>query len=156
MSGVYKMAAIQDETGAWVPKRKFSDAVEKSTLPDVKQVFRLFGEDGYMMADLIEKEAAPPDATQPIWGHHPYLVGVRKRYETIAGIESLLQPVLRDGVCVAAQPALPEIRARCRELLKRLHPTSRRLLNPHVYKVSVGPALYELAERLREEAFPGP
>jgi nicotinate phosphoribosyltransferase len=122
----------------------------------MKQVYRLYEEDGTMMADLIEKEDATPDASQPILGHHPYLVGVRKRYEAIARIEPLLQPVLRQGARVAEQPSLPEIRARSRELLQRLHPTSRRLLNPHVYKVSVGPALYELAERLREEAFPGP
>jgi nicotinate phosphoribosyltransferase len=156
LSGVYKMAAIQDEAGRWIPKRKFSDAVEKSTLPDVKQVYRLFEEDGTMMADLIEKEATPPDATQPIWGYHPYLVGVRKRYEEIARVEPLLQPVLRQGRRVAELPSLAEIRARSHALLEHLHPTSRRLLNPHVYKVSVGPELFELAEQLREDALQGP
>jgi nicotinate phosphoribosyltransferase len=156
LSGVYKMAAIQDEGGEWVAKRKLSDAVEKSTLPDVKQVYRLFGADGYMMADLIEREATPPDPAQPIWGYHPYLVGVRKCYEEIAGMTPLLEPVLRKGKLVTTLPPLSEIRARCRRMLDQLHPTSRRLMNPHVYKVSVGPVLYELAEKLREEALPGP
>jgi len=155
LSGVYKMAAVEDETGSWVPKRKVSDALEKSTLPGVKQGYRLFGDDGFMMADLIELEDAPPDTRGGISGQHPYLEGVHKHYEGITRAVPLLQPVLRQGRPVATQPSLIEIREHCRRSLERLHITSRRLLNPHVYKVSLGPALHELAQRLRDEGVPG-
>lgn len=156
LSGVYKMAAVQDESGRWIPKRKLSDAVEKSTLPDLKQVFRLYGEDGYMMADLLEREETPPDTTGVVWGHHPFMIGVRKRYEGISRVEPLLQPMIRDGELISPLPELTAIRERRLNLLEELHPTSRRLMNPHVYKVSVGPALNELADRLREESLRDP
>ncbi|MDM7917474.1 MAG: nicotinate phosphoribosyltransferase [Candidatus Eisenbacteria bacterium] len=148
LTGVYKLAAIQEETGAWLPKRKRTDAPEKSNLPGIKQVYRLHGADGYMMGDLVELESAPPDPSGGIVGRHPILAQLEKRYEPVARVEPLLRPVLRRGSLVTALPGLQEIRGVLREQLERLHPTSRRLLHPHVYKVSIGPALRELLEQM--------
>ncbi len=155
LSGVYKMAAVQDETGVWVPKRKLSDTVEKSTLPGLKQVYRLFGADGFMMADLLELEETPPPADRNVRGHHPTIEGVSKRYEEIAEIVPLLTPVLRGGRPIGTGRALTRIREEARGELARLHPTSRRLLNPHRYKVSLGPALHALAQRVGDASVSG-
>ncbi|MBD3160606.1 MAG: nicotinate phosphoribosyltransferase, partial [Candidatus Eisenbacteria bacterium] len=141
LNGVYKLAAVRGPGGDWVPKRKLSDAPGKSTLPGEKQVFRLFDREGTMMADLVEIGEDPPAPGEPVVGHHPALRGVSKRYEGVDRVEPLLRPVLRGGKPVTESPSLDAIRERRREGLEALHPTSRRLLNPHRYKVSLGPRL---------------
>lgn len=53
--GVYKLAAIQDEsTGAFMPKIKLSENTEKVTNPGNKTIFRIYNKDnGKIKADLI-------------------------------------------------------------------------------------------------------
>jgi nicotinate phosphoribosyltransferase len=57
LSGVYKLAAMQDAEGQWSPTMKLSDEDVKSTLPGIKQVWRSFDEHGMMAGDTIEIEA---------------------------------------------------------------------------------------------------
>ena len=52
--GVYKLAAIEDENGAVVPKIKISENPSKITIPHFKKVYRLFeNATGKAMADYI-------------------------------------------------------------------------------------------------------
>lgn len=150
LSGVFKMAALKKPGEPWRMKLKKSEGMKKATLPGVKQVWRLYYEDGGMMGDIIEMEDSPPDFSRGVWGSHPMMEAERKFYGGIATARKLLEPMLENGRIAADLPPLTTIRERVRGQLSSLHPTMRRLLNPHVYKVSLGPELNEVTRKLRE------
>lgn len=149
LTGVYKMAAIMDEQGQWRMTMKKAEGLKKSTLPGVKQVYRLYDRKGEMVADMMELEDFPPDFTQPVRGVHPVIDSAYKVYEDVARVEPMLAPVMKGGQVVAPRPGMAAIRARVKSQMACLHPTMRRLLNPHEYKVSLGPKLYELTKKMR-------
>jgi nicotinate phosphoribosyltransferase len=66
-------------------------------------------------------------------------------------VEALLEPVMRGGRIVTAFPDLPALQQRARANLRSLDATYRRILNPHVYKVSLSEELKELKYRLIAE-----
>lgn len=149
LTGVYKMAAIREEGGEWRMTMKKTEAPRKATLPGIKQVYRLFDKNGEMMADLIELEGSAPDFAKPVRGVHPVIESAFKVYEGIGRAEPMLLRVMAGGKPTGPSPSLPEIRARVKSQLAGFHPTMRRLLNPHEYKVSAGPRLYEALKALR-------
>ena len=52
--GVYKLAAIQNKDGEFVPKIKISENIEKITNPGNKTIYRIYDKDtGKIRADLI-------------------------------------------------------------------------------------------------------
>ncbi|MBI4665407.1 MAG: nicotinate phosphoribosyltransferase [Nitrospinae bacterium] len=150
-SGVYKLAAIRRAGEDWRMKLKFSEGMKKASLPGVKQVYRMSGADGAMMADLIELENGEPDFSAGVWGFHPAMEYHRKFYSGVAAAQPLLTPAMVDGVITASIPPLAETRDRVKRELDKLHPTVKRLLNPHIYKVSLGPRLNTATKKLREE-----
>jgi nicotinate phosphoribosyltransferase len=152
LTGVYKLAAVRPPGEPWRNRLKISEGSKKATLPGVKQIWRLYRKSGEMMADWIEIDGEEPDFSGGVWGYHPVLEYEKKFYRDIDRAENLLRPVFRKGKPVVEFPPLGEIRDRVRDRLETLHPTMRRLLNPHVYKVSIGPRLLEERRRLREEA----
>ena len=152
LSGVYKLAAVRSDSGEWQMKLKVSEGLKKSTLPGLKQVWRLYGAGGKMMADWVEMEGEEPDFSEGIWGFHPSDDHAKKFYREIDRAVPQLAAVLRGGEICAELPPLEAIRERVRRELETLHPTMRRLLNPHVYKVSLGPSLRELTARLLNES----
>ena len=52
-TGVYKLAARQSDDGTWLPVMKLSDNPAKITNPGIKQVWRLYDNDGFFKADII-------------------------------------------------------------------------------------------------------
>ena len=150
LPGVYKMAAWR-ESGRWVMKLKISDSMKKSTLPGVKQVWRMRNGNGDMTADLVELEDSKPDFSRPVCGHHPFMEYQKKFYDNVERAEPLLEPVFSGGRITGKTVPLKDIRNKVGEELKRLHPTFKRLLNPHIYKVSLGPALMEQTRKLRNQ-----
>ncbi len=153
--GVYKMAALRESGGDWEMKLKIADGRKKSTLPGVKQVWRLCDSAGEMMADWIELEdtgpCRSPDFSRGVTGYHPVLTYQKKRYDRIACAVPLLEPVFSGGRRLQPHRSLEDSRRRVSDQLACLHPTMRRLLNPHIYKVSIGPRLMRETDRLRSE-----
>ena len=130
---------------------KVSERGTKTTLPGRKQVWRLTGE-RWWEADLIVQADEPrPEPIADLIGYHPLTEYEWKRYEQIRAITPLLAPVIEGGEIIAPQPALEQIRRRTREQLAQLHPTSRRLLNPHIYKVSISEETLRIRRELREQ-----
>ena len=139
LGGVYKLAAVRDEDGAWSDRVKLSDDVDKISNPGVQQVRRL-SIGGRFVGDVIYDERLalndPPEAST--------LTGPDRAisFPAEATGEDLLQPVFRDGVCLHEPPSLDEARAHAQEqqraigdaagypvgLEKRLHATKQRLL----------------------------
>lgn len=149
LTGVYKLAAIEVD-GAWSPRLKVAEKVTKATLPGVKQVWRLRGPADWWEADLIaqESEAIRADGL-PLTGYHPLVEYESKTFDQISGATPLLMPILRDGALIAPLPSLAEARTRAKQQRNQLHPTSRRLLNPHFYKVSISEETLRLRRALR-------
>ncbi len=150
LSGVYKLAAIE-QGGRWTPRLKIAERATKSTIPGIKQVWRMQGGEQWLEGDLIAQadEEVRPGDPGPV-GYHPLIEYEKKRYEGIASVEPLLQPIIRQGRLVFDLPSLPESRQRTRAQLERLHPTSRRLLNPHIYKVSISEKTLRIRQELRD------
>ncbi len=151
-SGVYKLSMVETAAGMAAMKIKLSENISKSTFPGLKQVWRLIARNGEMMADVVELEGVAHDFGKGVWGFHPFLEYERKFYSDVAAAVPLLKPAMLEGKRTAPPRPLGEIRTACRAALETLHPTVRRLLNPHIYKVSLGPALFEETHKLRMKA----
>jgi nicotinate phosphoribosyltransferase len=62
-TGVYKLAAVDDERGRRRAVHKLTDDRRKATLPGVKQAWRLFDRRGAMLADWLDLDGAGPSSS---------------------------------------------------------------------------------------------
>jgi nicotinate phosphoribosyltransferase len=150
LDGVYKLVAITDEEG-WRPAIKVSDTPSKMVTPGRKRVHRLYDQRGLATVDLMS--LADEELEYPLQVHHHHEAGVTRVLEEsrVSETEELLQaarlePPVDDPAVVA------EARKRRVADLERLDPGVKRLVNPHVYHVSMTRRLTELKARLAAEA----
>jgi nicotinate phosphoribosyltransferase len=152
LGGVYKLGAMKDDQGEWRPKVKLSEQAAKTTIPGVLQV-RRFQVGGKLAGDMIYDETRGID-TRAI------IVDVkdgnrRKRMPAGAVGENLLVPVLRRGEPVGAfaegDETLEVARARAARQLADMHPSVRRLLNPHEHPVGIDVGLHERRDQMIRE-----
>jgi nicotinate phosphoribosyltransferase len=140
-TGVYKLAAREDESGSLKAAIKFSENPEKTTNPGVKQVWRIRDSSGMYVADVLALEGPEDDGafekgkTYTFW--HPS-ADYRHFSHTLSGnAERLLKKRLENGGLLAGLPSLENIRALVRRDLESLDQSYKRFLNPHIYKVSI-------------------
>lgn len=141
-TGVYKLSAVR-RNGVVESSMKFSDNPEKSTNPGMKQVYRLYGEDGAARVDLITLEGEEPKAGREVYAHHP--AGDWRQFRFVPSkVEPLLVPAMEGGkgLEVVGNPA--SARQYMQERIGMFDTTYLRMLNPHVYKVSISSKLKEL------------
>jgi nicotinate phosphoribosyltransferase len=146
LGGVYKLVAVC-EGGEWRPAIKLSDSREKIPNPGDKAVWRVYDERGNATADLIgladETPVAPMTLQHPSDGSK-----VRKlRAGAVSELEPLLVDVLREGRrCYESDI---EAMRKLREAdVARLDSGVKRLVNPHIYHVSLTPKLWHLKQTL--------
>ena len=138
--GVYKLAAICDEKGMCSAKIKFSDNPEKTNNPGVKQVWRIKYADGMYVADILALDepenidSIEKGKSYTFW--HPSVDYRRFTHTLESDPKPLLTEHLRNGKPTKEQPSLDDIRNYMRQDLEALDQSYKRLLNPHVYKVS--------------------
>lgn len=148
--GVYKLAAIEDADGSFIPKIKVSENTEKVTNPGNKTVFRLYDKKtGKIKADLIAltNEAYDPEKTLMIFDP----ISTWKKTWLKGGtytIRELLVPVFLNGECVYESPSVMDIRDYCEKELSTLWDESRRLVNPQEVYVDLSKPLWELKNSL--------
>jgi nicotinate phosphoribosyltransferase len=129
-------------------KMKFSDNPEKTTNPGIKQVWRIKDKDGMCVADVLTlEEHGDPDfiekgKTYSFW--HPSADYRRFRHHLEGDAERLLVKRLENGKALAREKSLKEIQEYVRLGLDSLDQSYKRILNPHVYKVSVSSRLRAL------------
>jgi nicotinate phosphoribosyltransferase len=70
----------------------------------------------------------------------------------ISEVEPLLTDVLREGVLLCELPPIEGLRERRRLDVRRLDPGVRRLMNPHIYHVSLTQRLWEVKQDLIRSA----
>jgi nicotinate phosphoribosyltransferase len=149
LGGVYKLGAMKDEQGEWQAKVKLSEQAAKTTIPGVLQV-RRFQVGDKLAGDMIYDETRGIDTREVI-------VDVkdgnrRKRMPTGSISKNLLVPVMRDGALAGpfadSTETLEVARTRAARELASLHPSVRRLLNPHEYPVGIDVGLHERRDQM--------
>ena len=149
--GVYKLCAVEDESGALVPKIKISENVGKVTNPGFKKVYRFYNRStGMAEADYICLHDETVDDTRPLEICDPDARWKRKTMENFSARE-LLVPVFEKGELVYDLPSLEEIRAYCAAQVATLWAEVKRFENPHGYYVDLSEQLMALKDRLLEE-----
>ncbi len=103
LGGVYKLAAFQEADGSWNLRGKLSEELSKSTLPGIKQVYRIMGSDGYFRRDIIAFEDEDLSS---------YL-------NAGDSVEALLVPMILKGELVYDCPTVDEISAKRKEQLSK-------------------------------------
>jgi nicotinate phosphoribosyltransferase len=149
LGGVYKLGALRGDDGNWQPKLKLSEQAVKTSIPGILQVRRFAGERG-LVGDMIY------DETQGI-DNREIIVDIkdptrRKKLDGKGSAADLLVPAIRGGRLVAPAEDLGTIRNRLQVGLEKLHPTIRRLMNPHEYPVGLDIGLHERRDDMIREA----
>jgi len=140
LGGVYKLAAVRDENGAWQSKIKVSEQTLKTSIPGIQQVRRFFDGDLAVADAIYDLESAlsgdvlivdPQDPTR------------RKTLGENLRSEDLLQPIFRNAECVYDSPSIHDSRDRTAQQLAQFHEGIKRFVNPHTYPVGLESALHE-------------
>jgi len=141
LGGVYKLVRFAGQ-----PRLKVTQDIAKATLPDRKRLLRLENSDGTFVQDVIcrEGEDLEPGATV----YDPTNPSRHKKIPEDVRSEEIRRVVMDDGEIVTDLATLEEAADRCADQLRRLPNGTLRLYNPHIYKVSISPALHKLREEL--------
>jgi nicotinate phosphoribosyltransferase len=153
LDGVYKLVAVHDQ-GKWQPDIKLSETPEKIPNPGYKRVWRIYDRRNVATADVLSLDDEDPRATDPLVLHHPIEQTAQRKLaqKDIAGAETLLVDVLREGKLVYECPSIEDMRKLRRADVERLDDGVRRLVNPHTYHVSLTERLWNLKAQLIENA----
>ncbi|MDR1469530.1 MAG: nicotinate phosphoribosyltransferase [Spirochaetaceae bacterium] len=153
-TGVYKLAAFETPAGQMIPAIKVSDNPEKTTNPAVKQVLRLWDNEGavcdVLVIDGIDgidgDEEIREGETYTFW--HPSADYRHFRTAIVKKPEPLLTLKMENGKMVVGEKPLAAIQKHTLASLAEFDDTYKRNLNPHIYKVSVTENLRDLKLRL--------
>ena len=143
--GVYKLAAIQDEQGNFIPKIKLSENSEKVTNPGNKKIYRIYDkESGKIKADLICMDDETYTEDEPMRLFSP--TEPWKKTTLAPGtytLRELMVPVFKQGECVYESPKVMDIRAYCLQEQDTLWEETKRFVNPHKVYVDLSKKLYD-------------
>ena len=146
--GVYKLVAIEDESGNIIPKIKISENAAKITTPHFKKIYRIFSKDtGKAEADLICLHNEEFDFTQPLELFDPDATWKRKTYTDYEARE-LMVPIFLNGELVYQVPDLQASRSYCQRQVDSLWDEVKRFENPHNYYVDLSQKLWDIKQNL--------
>ncbi|MBM7844236.1 nicotinate phosphoribosyltransferase [Herpetosiphon giganteus] len=151
LGGVYKLVSLFDRD-TWKPAIKLSENPQKTPTPGRKAAWRVYDSRGRASADVLTLDDEHPQQSEALNLYHPTDAG-KQRTLTPADhtIEALYATVLDSGRRVVDVPDLAELRERRVRDLARLDPGVLRLVNPHIYHVSLSQRLWELKQNLIKE-----
>ncbi len=151
--GVYKLAAIQNENGEFIPKIKLSENSEKITNPGNKTIYRIYdNETGKIKGDLICFADETFDTSNDLLLFDP--IETWKKTKLAGGsyrMRELLVPVFRKGECTYTSPSVKEIAAYCKKEKETLWEETKRLFYPHKVYVDLSQNLYDVKKSLLDE-----
>ena len=152
--GVYKLAAIQDADGTFIPKIKVSENTEKITNPGNKTIFRIYDkETGKMRADLICFVGEEFNTDEDLTIFHP--IDTWKKTKLHGGtyeMKEILVPIFKNGECIYQSPTVREIAAFCKQQKDTLWDETKRLFNPHKVYVDLSQKLFDVKQELLSKA----
>lgn len=151
--GVYKLAAIQNEAGEFIPKIKLSENTEKITNPGNKTIYRIYEKDtGKMKADLICFADETLDPEKDLLLFDPLETWKKTKLKGGAyTVREMLQPVFIRGECVYQSPSVKEIAEYCKKEKDTLWDETMRLFNPHKVYIDLSEKLYTVKKGLLDK-----
>ena len=151
--GVYKLAAIQNDKGEFIPKIKLSENTEKITNPGNKTIYRIYdNETGKIKADLICFADVTFDTNEDLLLFDP--LETWKKTKLKGGtytMREMMVPVFINGECVYSSPSVTEIAKYCAEEKNTLWDETRRLFNPHNVYIDLSDKLYQVKKGLLDQ-----
>lgn len=151
--GVYKLAAIENDKGEFIPKIKLSENTEKVTNPGNKTVYRIYEEDSHKIkADLICLEGETFDSAKDLKifdPHEPWKKTLLKG--GTYSLRELLVKVFDKGKCIYHSPKVMEIQKYCDEEKDTLWNETKRFVNPHKVYVDLSDKLYDMKKKILNE-----
>ena len=141
---------LKTQNSVWLPAIKISETPQKTPNPGHKQAWRIYDERGNATMDLLGLDDEDPSQMDRIVAHHPsdHTKARTLNRDRISNVEPLLVDVLQEGKLVYDLPSIELMRAQRITDVERLDPGVRRLLNPHVYHVSLTDHLWTLKQEL--------
>ena len=149
LGGVYKLVSIEKD-GAWQPAIKLSDSRDKVPNPGDKRAWRIYDARNHATADLLTLPDETPRAGDILRLHHPSDAAKTRTLKAgeVTRVEPLLTTILDEGRLVYDLPDIAEMRERRVHDVDALNSGVRRLVNPHIYHVSLSDELWELKQEL--------
>jgi nicotinate phosphoribosyltransferase len=152
LTGVYKLAALQDADGKWTYRMKRSEEQAKASDPGMLQIRRFYRHDGQPAADVVYDLITGIEA-------NPTLVSLdgltAKQLDDLPDWEDLLVPVFREGDLVYQPPHAKAARQKCQSQWAALPEPVKRLRDPQPYLVGRESRWNALRTRLLEAAKTG-
>ncbi len=140
LDGVYKLSENNGE-----PKMKFSENIEKMTLPGKKQLYRCYDKENSFYCDAILLSHEDPEKVEII--HHPVYTERKKSIKTLIK-EPLLHYVVKNGKVFSEREKPCEIHRYLVKRAEQLPEEHKRFISPHIYKVGISSDLLELRDGL--------
>lgn len=147
LDGVYKLVAVHQDN-EWKPAMKISESPEKVLNPGHKRPYRIYDDRGRATVDLIALANEDPRTGDMLELRHPSRASMYRQMqrESISTIEDLHVEVVKDGKIVYESPSIETMREVRNKDINHLDPGVRRIVNPHIYHVSLSEKLSDLKQ----------
>ncbi len=147
---VYKLAAISED-GEFVPKIKISETAEKITNPGIKEIYRVYDENGKAVADYLAVKGEEIDASKPVRYVDPVQYWKNRSFVNCT-FKPLQKQIFSKGELVYDLPALEDIKKYVRyQLDHEIWQEEQRFENAHIHYLDMSPAMFELKMSLLHE-----
>jgi nicotinate phosphoribosyltransferase len=151
LGAVYKLVAIEDETGNMTDTIKISSNPDKVTTPGLKKVYRIINNINYYSeGDYIVLEDEKPEDEERLKMFHPTHTYISK-FVTNFTAKNLHEEIFVNGTLVYEVPSLEQSRAYLQENLAMLWDEYKRPMNPEEYPVDLSTKCWENKLRNIEE-----
>ncbi len=143
LDGIYKLVEVNG-----MPKMKFSDNIEKETLPCKKQIYRCTDSQGMFLRDALLIADEPPEKADKIY--HPLH---SERCKDIGRLqkEPLLRDVVQNGKIILKNKNPEEIHNYLLRRSASLPDEHKRFISPHLYSVGISGKLLEVRNSLTKQ-----
>lgn len=151
LDGVYKLVAVY-ENEEWQPAMKISETPEKIINPGRKTVYRVYDDRQRATADLITLADEKVTEDDPLILRHPSRPSLLREIARteISRIEPLQVEIMKEGKLIYELPTIDMMREVRKEDIDMLDAGVRRIVNPHIYHVSLSQQLWDLKQQIMD------
>jgi nicotinate phosphoribosyltransferase len=143
LDGVYKLVEIDG-----FPRMKFSENIEKNTLPSKKQLYRFFDGNGKFYRDAVALESEKAEEIEVIY--HPVYPELNTAINGLTS-EKLLNDVVTTGSVIHEKLTPMEIYKYLESRSELLPDEHKRFISPHIYKTGISGKLMETRNKLSKQ-----
>jgi nicotinate phosphoribosyltransferase len=153
LGGVCKLVAVHQD-GGWTPAIKISESPLKTPNPGNKLVWRIYDQRGKATADVMSLQDEDLTHIDRVVLRHPsnHTKSRVLQKDQISKVESLIVDVFRGGKKTINFPTIKEIRALRQADVERLDDGVKRIMNPHIYHISLTQKLWDVKQELIKAA----